>query len=63
MSTVTLKKNFSFDSFMFETNQDLEYYNGYLFECTSDFGTSNNYQSYSFYKDNNLIQIYDASFD
>ena len=63
MNTVTLKKNFSFDSFMFETNQDLEYYNGYLFECTSDFGAPNNYQSYSFYKDYNLIQIYDVSFD
>ena len=63
MDTVNMKKNYSFDSFMFEGCQDLEYYNGYLFDCSSDFGAPNNYQSYSFHKDYQLIHVYDVNFD
>ena len=63
MDTVTMKKYYNFDSFMFEACQDLEYYNGYLFDCSSDFGAPNNYQVYSFYKDYQLIHVYDINFD
>ena len=63
MDTVTMKKYYNFDSFMFESCQDLEYNKGYLFDCSSDFGAPNDYQSYSFYKDYQLIYVYDVNFD
>ena len=51
MDTAIMKKYYNFDSFMFEACQDLEYNKGYPFDCSSDLGAPNNYQSYSFYKD------------
>ena len=63
MDTVTMKKYYNFDSFMFEGCQDLEYYKGYLFDCSTDFGAPNGYQVYSFYEGYQLIHIYDINFD
>ena len=54
---------FQFSSFMFEASQDLEYFNGYIFDCSSDFGENSKYQNYSFYPGNEIIYIYDAKLD
>ena len=62
-NTTTMKKLYEFGIFMFEAAQDLEYYNGYIFDCGSDFGLPNPYQSYSFYPGYEFIYIYDARFD
>ena len=48
-------KLLQFSGFMFETSQDLEYYNGYIFDCNSDGGVLINYQSYGFYKGYQII--------
>ena len=56
-------KLFQFSAFMFETPQDLEYYNGYIFDCSSDFGVDNIYQSYSFYTGYEIIYVYDTKLD
>ena len=51
-------------STIFETSQDLEYYNGYAFFCTSDWGSKSDYQNYSFFKVGvNIINVYDVRLD
>ena len=54
---------FQFSSFMFEASQDLEYYNGYIFDCSSDFGKDSIYQNYSFYPGYEIIYAYDTKMD
>ena len=44
-----MRKLYEYGISMFEASQDLEYYNGYIFDCASDFGLLNPYQVYSFY--------------
>ena len=61
--TINMKKKYEFGVFMFEAGQDLEYYNGYIFDCATDFGLPNPYQKYSFYPGYELIYIYEAKFD
>ena len=48
---------------MFEASQDLEYYNGYIFDCSSDFGKDSIYQNYSFYPGYEIIYVYDTKLD
>ena len=47
--TNQMKKLYEFDISIFEAGQDLEYYNGYTFFCTTDLSAPSKYQSYSFY--------------
>ena len=54
---------FQFSAFQFEASQDLEYYNGYIFDLCSDFGENSKYQNYSFYPGNEIIYIYDVKLD
>ena len=55
------KKKYQFDIGFFETAQDLEYYNGFVFMTISELGSPNKYQSYSFQeKCTNLIYIFNA---
>ena len=59
--TKTFKKKYQFDIGFFETAQDLEYYNGFVFMTTSELGSPNKYQSYSFYeKGTNLIYLFNT---
>ena len=62
-NSTTMKKLYEYGTFTFETTQDLEYYNGYIFDCASDFGLPHPYQVYSFYPGYELIYVYDAKFD
>ena len=59
----SMKKIYEFGISMFETQQDLEYNKGYIFDCASDFGLPHIYQKYSFYAGYELFYIYDAKFD
>ena len=62
--TNQMKKLYEFDISIFETGQDLEYYNGYTFFCTTDAGTPSKFQNYSFYKKgDNIIYVYDTNLD
>ena len=61
--TVNMKKLYEFGVFMFEAGQDLEYYNGYIYDCATDFGLPNPYQKYSFYPGYEVIYVYNAKFD
>ena len=61
--TINMKKKYEFGIFMFEAGQDLEYYDGYIFDCATDFGLPNPYQKYSFYSGYEMIYVYDAKFD
>ena len=56
-------KLFQFSIFKFESSQDLEYYNGYIFDCNSDSGVNKNYQDYSFNKGYEIIYVYDTKLD
>ena len=59
----TNQRVFQFTSFMFEASQDLEYYNGYIFDCSSDFGEFSKYQNYSFFPGYEIIYIYETKLD
>ena len=61
--SINMKKKYEFGVFMFEAGQDLEYNDGYIFDCATDFGLPHPYQKYSFYPRYELIYIYDAKFD
>ena len=52
---IKMVKLFQFIVFMFESSQDIEYYNGFIFDCNSDFKNS---QSYSFYEEYHIIYVY-----
>ena len=54
---------FQFTVFMFEVAQDIGYYNGYIFDCNTDFGVGQNSQSYSFYEGYHIIYVYDTKLD
>ena len=58
-----MKKKDEFGTFTFEATQDLEYFNGYIFDCASDFGLPNPHHLYSFYPGYELIYIYSSKFD
>ena len=59
--TTKMTKKFEWDMAFFETAQDLEYNNGYIFYVTSELGAPNKYQQYSFYtKGNNFVSVYNA---
>ena len=54
-------KKYQFDIGFFETAQDSEHYNGFVFTTTSELCIPNKYQSYSFYeKGTNLIYIFNT---
>ena len=56
-------KIYQIDLPVFETCQDIEFHNGYLFQCSCDFGVGV-YQSYSFFKAwGGMINIYDMKLD
>ena len=60
----TFEEIHSFDLTNFETTQDIEYYNGYVYFVTTNFFEGDVYQKYSFYKDNsNIIYVYNAKFE
>ena len=61
--TINLRRLTDFCYLMFETEQDLEYYNGYIFTCNTDFGVDIKHQSYSFFTGYEIIYIYDAKLD
>ena len=62
--TVKLQKLYEWGSTWFETPQDLEYYNGYLFFCSTDAGADSRFQNYSFLKrGSNVIHIYNVKLD
>lgn len=56
-------KILQFSFFKFETSQDLEYHNGYIFQCNSDFGVDSIYQDYSFFTGFEIIYVYDTKLD
>ena len=59
-----MKKLYEFGVQMFEAGQDLEYYNGYTYYCTTDLSAPSKYQTYSFYKKmDNIIYVYDMNLD
>ena len=62
--TVKIEKLYEWGVTWFETAQDLEYYNGYVFFCSTDAGANSNYQNYSFLKKGtNVIHVYDVKLD
>ncbi len=62
--TVEMKKLYVWDMIMFETAQDVEYHNGYLFFAAYDGGAPTKYQSYSFNpKGSNVIYVFDLNLD
>ena len=62
--TKKMSKLYEFGITIFEAGQDLEYYNGYIFDCTTDGGANFIYQSYSFYNYlDNIIYVYDVKLD
>ena len=52
---INLRRLTDFCYLMFETEQDLEYYNGYIFTCNIDFGVDVKHQSYSFFTGYEII--------
>ena len=59
-----MKKLYEFGVQMFEAGQDLEYYNGYTYYCTTDLGVQSKHLIYSFYKRmDNIIYVYDMNLD
>jgi len=64
LDTKKLEEIYSFDLTNFETTQDLEYYNGYIFFSTSNFFAGDLFQEYSFYKENSsIIYVYNAKIE
>ena len=64
LNSTDFKKLYEFSYFTFETGQDLEYYNGYIFDCLTNVGVVVNYQSYSFYNYlDNIIYVYNVKLD
>ena len=62
--TVKMEKLYEWGTTMFETSQDLEYYNGFAFFCSTDWGSNSDYQNYSFFKVGvNIINVYDVRLD
>ena len=60
----SMKKLHEFGVQIFEAGQDLEYYNGYTYFCTTDLSAPSKYQTYSFYKKmDNIIYVYDMNLD
>jgi len=60
----SLNEIYTFDLTNFETTQDLEYYNGYVFFATSNFFAGDFFQKYSFYKENSsIIYVYNAKIE
>ena len=64
LETDNFEEVYSFDLTNFETTQDIEYFNGYVFFVTTNFFAGDDYQKYSFYKeDSNVIYVYNAKFE
>ena len=64
INTDTFEEVYSFDLTSFETTQDIEYFNGYVFFVTTNFFAGDSYQKYSFYKTgSNIIYVYNAKFE
>ena len=64
LQTDNFEEVYSFDLTNFETTQDIEYFNGYVFFVTTNFFAGDNYKKYSFYKeDSNAIYVYNAKFE
>ena len=62
--TVKIEKIYEWGVTWFETSQDLEYYNGYAFFCSTDAGANSRFQDYSFLKKGtNVIHVYDVKLD
>ena len=61
--TKKIEKLYEFGITTFEIGQDLEYYNGYVFYCTTDAGI-NSAEKYGFLKKgSNVIHVYDVKLD
>jgi len=64
LETNTFEEIYSFDLTNFETTQDIEYYNGYVFFVTTNFFAGDFFQKYSFYKEgSNIIYVFNAKFE
>ena len=64
IDTNTFEEIYSFDLTNFETTQDIEYYNGYVYFITTNFFAGDEFQKYSFYKEvSNIIYVYNAIFE
>jgi len=62
--TVKIEKMYEWGTTWFETSQDLEYYNGYVFFCSTDMRANSRFQNYSFLKrGSNVINVYDVKLD
>lgn len=60
----TFEEKYSFDLTNFETTQDIEYYDGFVFFVTTNFFAGDYFQKYSFYKEgSNIIYVYNAKFE
>ena len=54
---------YSFDLTNFETTQDIEYYNGYVYFVTTNFFAGDYFQKYSFYNEgSNIIYVFSSLF-
>ena len=64
IDTNTFEEVYSFDLTNFETTQDIEYYEGYVFFVTTNFFAGDFFQRYSFYKEgSNIIYTFNAKFE
>ena len=64
LDTNTFEELFSFDLTNFETTQDIEYYNGYVYFVTTNFFAGDYFQKYSFYNEgSNIIYVFNAKFE
>ena len=60
----TFEEIYSFDLTNFETTQDIEYHDGYIYFVTTNFFAGDLYQKYSFYREgSNIIYVYNAKFE
>ena len=64
LDTNTFEELYSFDLTNFETTQDIEYYNGYVYFVTTNFFAGDYFQKYSFYNEgSNIIYVFNAKFE
>ena len=64
LDTNTFEELYSFDLTNFETTQDIEYYNGYVYFVTTNFVAGDYFQKYSFYNEgSNIIYVFNAKFE
>ncbi|MCQ2820000.1 MAG: hypothetical protein MJ252_22260 [archaeon] len=63
-TTGTWPIQYSFGMTIYETTQDIEYNDGYIFQPVADLGAPNTHQQYSLWGEGkNLVYVYNAKFD